>query len=60
MNAILIVLILLALGVGIVAWATRGKKTGTSNAPRESDTAWNDPVSPAAPPHTGPKGEHHP
>ncbi|GAA0653243.1 hypothetical protein [Brevundimonas lenta] len=49
MNAILIVLILLALGVGIVVWATRGKKTESSNAPLESDTAWNDPVTPGEP-----------
>jgi hypothetical protein len=56
MTAILIVLILLALGVGIVVWATRGKKTQSSNAPRESDTAWNDPVSPGSPP----RGPHEP
>jgi hypothetical protein len=48
MTTILIVLALGALGVAIVVWATR-RKPGqtTSNAPRESDTAWNDPVSPA-------------
>ncbi len=48
MEAILIVLALGALGVGIVVWAVRRKPERTSsNAPLESDTAWNDPVSPA-------------
>ena len=40
----LIVLALVALGVGIVVWATR-KKPGATD-PREADTAWNDPVTP--------------
>ena len=49
----LIVLGLLALGVGIVAWATR-KRSGASTAPRhEQDVVWNDPVTPAgSPPQT--------
>ena len=46
----LIVLALLALGVAIVVWATRGKRTTTSNpAAGESDTAWNDPLTPGEP-----------
>ncbi len=47
MNTILIVLVLLALAVGIVFWATRRKPSGPANAPGESDTAWNDPITPA-------------
>lgn len=42
----LIVLALLALGVGIVVWAVRKKPDTTTTAPREGDTAWNDPVTP--------------
>ena len=48
MEPVLIVLALGALGVGIVVWATRRKPDRTSNAPKEADTAWNDPVTPAA------------
>jgi hypothetical protein len=47
MTTILIVLVLLAAAVGIVVWATRRKPDQTSNAPHESDTGWNDPVTPA-------------
>jgi hypothetical protein len=50
-NTLLIVLVLGALAVGIVVWATRRKPDLNSNAPRESDTAWNDPISP--PPSNG-------
>ena len=46
MNTILIVLVLLALAVGIVLWATRRKPSNPTNAPGESDTAWNDPITP--------------
>lgn len=42
----LIVLALVALGVGIVVWATRKKPGATPTGPREADTAWNDPVTP--------------
>ena len=52
MTTTLIVLALGALGVGIVVWATRRKPGQTSNAPREADTAWNDPITPAAPDET--------
>ena len=46
----LIVLALLALGVAIVVWATRGKRSSAPNpAAGESDTAWNDPVTPGEP-----------
>lgn len=49
-TTILIVVLLLALGVGIVVWATRRTpSTPTTNAPGESDTAWNDPLTPGAP-----------
>ena len=43
----LIVLALLALGVGIVAWATRHKPLHPPAPGREEDTAWNDPLTPA-------------
>jgi len=40
----LIVLALIALGVGIVVWATR-RRPGTPTEQRsDQDTAWNDPV----------------
>lgn len=46
----LIVLALLALGVVIVVWATRGKKSApTPRASQEADTAWNDPITPGQP-----------
>jgi hypothetical protein len=50
----IIVLALLVLGAGIVIWATRRKPDRPSTGPRETDTAWNDPVSrgdAARPPH---------
>ena len=42
----LIVLALLVLGAGIVIWATRRKPAAPPAGPRETDTAWNDPVTP--------------
>ncbi|KQW80906.1 hypothetical protein [Brevundimonas sp. Root1279] len=46
----LIVLALLALGVVIVVWATRGKKSlPTTHVSQEADTAWNDPITPGQP-----------
>ena len=44
----LIVLALLALGVGIVAFATRRPAT-RQDVVVDQDTAWSDPVTPAAP-----------
>jgi hypothetical protein len=49
MTPTLIVLALLALGVGIVAFATRQPPVPTVPAERDAgdqDTAWNDPVTP--------------
>lgn len=46
----LIVLALLALGAGIVIWATRRKPGQPPVGPRETDTAWNDPVTPGESP----------
>jgi len=46
----LIVLALVALGVGIVVWATRKKPGATTTGPREADPARNDPVPPATDP----------
>ena len=43
----LIVLVLIVLGVGIVVWATRRKPAAPPAGPRETDTAWNDPVTPS-------------
>ncbi len=42
----LIVLALLALGVGIVVWAVRKRPDATTTGPQDADTAWNDPVTP--------------
>ena len=42
----LIILALLVLGVGVVVWAVRRKPATPPAEPRESDTAWNDPVTP--------------
>ena len=42
----LIILVLLALGVGIVVWVTRKKPDQPPAGPRETDTAWNDPITP--------------
>ncbi len=47
MTPTLIVLALLALGVGIVAFATRRSSTRAKPAEAEADTAWNDPITPA-------------
>ena len=49
MNATLIVLALVVLGVAIVVWLTRRKPDATRTGPREGDTAWNDPVTPGEP-----------
>lgn len=46
----LIVLALLALGAGIVIWATRRKSDEPPVGPQETDTAWSDPVTPAEQP----------
>lgn len=52
MNTFLIMLVLGAIAGGIVVWAARRKPNAASNAPQESDTAWNDPVTPASPDDT--------
>ena len=46
MTPTLIVLGLIALGVAIVAWATRRKPAAPYAERKEQDTAWNDPVTP--------------
>lgn len=46
----LIVLALIVLGVGIVVWATRRKPAAPPAGPRETDTGWNDPITPAQTP----------
>jgi hypothetical protein len=48
MTPTLIVLALLALGVGIVAFATRRSSTRPTPARNDQDTAWNDPITPAS------------
>jgi len=47
-TTILIVVVLLIAALGIVYWATRKKPSVPTNAPGESDTAWNDPLTPNA------------
>jgi len=49
MSTTLIVLALVALGVGVVIWAVRKKPDADSTGPNEADTAWNDPVTPGEP-----------
>lgn len=46
----LIVLGLLALGVGIVAFATRRPPSRLEGLRPDKDTAWNDPIAPAGSP----------
>jgi len=53
MTTALIVLALLVLGAGVVVWATRRKAPTPPVGPRESDTAWNDPVTPGPAPTPG-------
>ncbi len=49
----LIVLALIAMGVGIVLWATRRRPTRPVEQRLDQDTAWNDPVtSQGDAPHT--------
>ena len=43
----LIILALLALGVAIVAWVTRGRSSNPASLAGEQDTVWNDPTTPA-------------
>ncbi|MBU1345472.1 MAG: hypothetical protein KKA16_00810 [Alphaproteobacteria bacterium] len=47
MTPTLIVLVLLALGVGIVAFATRRPPSRAKPTQADPDTAWNDPITPA-------------
>lgn len=47
MTTFLIVLVLLALAVGIVLFATRRRPGRPYEQRLEQDTAWNDPVTPA-------------
>ncbi len=61
MTTTLIVLALLALGVGIVVWATRRKPADRpTTLPGESDTAWNDPMTPADTTRRAPDAEPRP
>ncbi len=53
----LIVLALLALGVGIVVWTTRKKPGSATRGPNEADTAWNDPVTPGEPARPIPRAD---
>lgn len=60
MTPVLIVLALLALGVGIVVWASRKKPGATAHLPREVDTAWNDPMTPGEPARPAPPSSQEP
>ena len=51
MTTFLIILVLLAIAVGIVLYATRRKPARPYEQRLEQDTAWNDPVTPADKPH---------
>jgi len=48
MTPALIILALLVLGAVIVVWATRRKPDQPPVGPQETDTAWNDPVTPGS------------
>lgn len=48
MDTLLIILVLGAIAVGIVIWATRRKPKASGPLPDEADTAWNDRITPAA------------
>jgi len=52
MNPTLIVLVLMAIGVGLVVWVARRKPGPPPTAGNDRDTAWNDPLTPAAPDRT--------
>jgi len=60
MTPTLIVLVLVALGVGIVVWAVRKRPDATRTGPKERDTAWNDPVTPADPAEPAPRTPQEP
>jgi len=60
MTPTLIVLALLALGVGIVVWAVRKKPDATTTGPKEADTAWNDPLTPGEPARPSPSPSQEP
>lgn len=63
MTTTLIVVVLLAVGVGIVLWAVRRKPADRTNPlPGETDTAWNDPLTrtDAPPPPPRPDTEPRP
>ena len=61
MTTALIVLALLVLGVGIVVWAVRRKPSDRPTPlPGESDTAWNDPMTPADTTRRAPDAEPRP
>ncbi|OYW36810.1 MAG: hypothetical protein B7Z42_11575 [Brevundimonas sp. 12-68-7] len=47
MTTTLIVLAFLALGVGIVAFATRGPRSRVDAQAHEQDTAWGEPPAPS-------------
>ena len=49
MTPTIVVLILVAVGIGIVVWAIRKKPDGNHTGPQEGDTGWNDPVTPGEP-----------
>jgi hypothetical protein len=55
MTPTIVVLALLALGVGIVIWAVRKKPDAGGSGPREGDTGWNDPVGKVEPPSEDPR-----
>jgi len=50
MSPTIIILLLIAVAVAVVVWLARKPSNKPSTGPRDGDTGWNDPVTPAAPP----------
>jgi len=46
MSPTIIILLLIAVAVAVVVWLAR-KPSSKSSGPRETDTGWDDPVTPA-------------
>ena len=48
MSPTIIILLLIAVAVGVVVWLARKPSTKPDAGPRDTDTGWNDPVTPAS------------
>lgn len=47
MTIALIVLAVLVLGAAVAIWAARRRPSAPPSGPRETDTGWSDPITPA-------------